>query len=738
MIWRGAARRAAGWLGVALLWGPTGAAVAAEGPAGGRTWVAAAFREAEASPPGEGPLTIGDLLRLRDIGGLSVSPDGARVAFQLRQAVLGTDDYELRWFVVPTDGSAPPRALALAGGTPITHYLNGLNHGYAPPDPARWSPDGSKLALRRRLGERIELLQVDLARGDVRTVADGRVQVTAFAWLASGVLVYRTGLDIAALQAAFAQEKRHGWRFDARQSLFAARPIRAPAPDCVTVTAPDVCDLRAFAYEPDGRTRPATPDEVEALEIARSPRLALPAELRAGAGAVARSASGALAWTRLEPGERGEALAPLRRVTAGGPSPRPCPAPDCAGPFITEVGRARADRSVWFLKRVSSQAPARGPLDRVALFDWRPGEARARRLALEGALSDCAAAGTALVCVRSRPTQPDHIVAVDLDTGATRVLADPNPELAGRTFTPIRELTLADPEGNLGFAHLVYPRGYRPGRRYPLVVTLYQSRGFLRGATGDEYPIHPLAAAGVFVLSVDTPKAYDAWRRQSSAEVARYDRGGGPGNRNTVRAIGRALDGLVAEGLVAPDRIAITGLSHGAELVHAALQDSDRFAAAIASQGAIDVTHLAQFGGMRAISTQRDWMAMLGADSLVAHGGLILDTAWSAHPERLRAPLLLNLGQDEALFGFEGIRTLQFAGRPLDVRVFDDEGHVKGRPRNRLGVYENNLAWLAFWLLDRCETGLEPAEAFGRWNAMAADLGRPRRACGAGPAAGAP
>src|SRR3546814_15978540 len=43
------------------------------------------------------------------------------------------------------------------------------------------------------------------------------------------------------------------------------------------------------------------------------------------------------------------------------------------------------------------------------------------------------------------------------------------------------------------YGDLVYPVGYEPGRRYPMVIVQYRTKGFLRGGIGDEVPIQTLA-----------------------------------------------------------------------------------------------------------------------------------------------------------------------------------------------------------------------------------------------------
>ncbi len=70
------------------------------------------------------------------------------------------------------------------------------------------------------------------------------------------------------------------------------------------------------------------------------------------------------------------------------------------------------------------------------------------------------------------------------------------------------------------------------------------------------------------------------------------------------------------------------------------------------------------------------------------------------------------------MLGFEGLEALKQAGRPLEVRVFPDETHIKYHPQSYEGVFENNMMWLKFWLMDSEDPHPEYEDQYKRWRAM--------------------
>jgi len=92
-------------------------------------------------------------------------------------------------------------------------------------------------------------------------------------------------------------------------------------------------------------------------------------------------------------------------------------------------------------------------------------------------------------------------LGLDPVAGTRTLLFDPNPEFATLRLGHVERLHWRNALGVETIGDLVFPVGYRPGRAYPMIVVQYETRGFLRGGTDDEYPIQAFANRGYAVLS---------------------------------------------------------------------------------------------------------------------------------------------------------------------------------------------------------------------------------------------
>jgi hypothetical protein len=94
----------------------------------------------------------------------------------------------------------------------------------------------------------------------------------------------------------------------------------------------------------------------------------------------------------------------------------------------------------------------------------------------------------------------------------------------------------------------------------PLVIVQYDSRGFLRGGTGDEYPIQAMAAQGFAVLSFNRPMWYGSLHKpKDQIEALKASINGWADRRSNLSSLKVIIDKLVNEGLVDANRVAITG-----------------------------------------------------------------------------------------------------------------------------------------------------------------------------------
>lgn len=652
----------------------------------------------------QGPVTLDDLLRLRDIGGLSLSPDGAHLAFTVQEADPENDRYETRVFIVATSGGQP-RPVRIDAGQPFQNIVYGVAQGALPIEAGKWSQDGRRYAFRRRVDQRYELWVSDLDGHAIR-VSSGEPQVAAFAWQANGGLTYRTGLNFARYQAGRVAEAEAGWLFDGRSTPFSGE-MGPLVPSCQAEPMDSACEVGDYTVELSGATRPATSGETASLR--NIPGTEALGKLRRDGSRLRLVNSDPATYTGFRP---------VMQVEIEGPSPRRCVADACFGQRITAGGWTGVGDRVWFLKAESGVGRAHGaPYDLTGLYEWDP-VLNSLRVVSTGDqfLSGCQVHEGVGYCLRESALRPREIVRIDFPSGRTDAIADPNPHFASKALPRVRKISYSDSTGNPGFALVVYPLNYVEGEDYPLVVTQYRAKGFLRGNVGDEYPILPLSAQGFVVLVMDsannwdaaktmTVPEYDAWRMENLRE-----------RRLFLGALDQTVDRLVEEGLVDQRRMAITGLSAGAEMVHFALQQSDRWAAGIASSGAHDLSWMALLPEGQPQEWATNWFR---SESVTPRpGSLTHQLAWSQRPERLRTPLLINAAEREALFGLEGVAALRFAGRPVEMRVFADEGHIKYHPRNRRAIYELNVAWLKFWLMGAQDYDPSHRGQFARWAAM--------------------
>src|SRR3546814_14616688 len=105
-----------------------------------------------------------------------------------------------------------------------------------------------------------------------------------------------------------------------------------------------------------------------------------------------------------------------------------------------------------------------------------------------------------LVCVSERALQPRDLVEIEWAAGFIRPLIDLNPEWSDLKLGTVTRLKWVNKFGIETFGDLVLPPNHARAAKLPLVVVQYNSRGFLRGGPGDDYPIQAIAARGLAVL----------------------------------------------------------------------------------------------------------------------------------------------------------------------------------------------------------------------------------------------
>lgn len=613
--------------------------------------------------PGATP-EIGDLLDLIDIGHfsrgtMSASPDGQTIALVQGRMRLASNDYQ-RELVLIDVATGAARVVADAGGF-LLHDDNGKNHGIERDRHPVWRPDSGAVAFL--IGESGEgrLGVFELENNRVRTLTNASLNIAKIeAWSSDGASISVQAIPNAAQIAARSLRFREdGFVVDDEYA-----PIYAPLPFYRTDTDEAHWRIDASSGEASLSARVSQTDT-------HGPR----------------------AWS--EPVNPNTNVAsPVRHVLyrADQGEPLACPAEQCRG----EIGPAWIDADgdqIVFQRREGAS------LDIYAFYAWRPasGEVRLIRSA-EETDTDCALVARAIYCLRETSLSPRHVARTEIDDGSIEVVYDPNPHWHRLHMPRVERLDAHDQFGEHTFAHLVYPSDYDPSRRYPLVVVQYKSYGFLRGGTGNEYPILPLAARGYFVLDVSRPEPRAMRARLPSSQIE------GPNERSGAEFLMKhsgleALLDLASErASIDPGRIAITGLSDGAETVFYEITTSRRYSLALTSSAPTD-----RMDWSLNAQSFRDGLRDDHGPTYSALNGEGVWAAWQQNmetvvrAERIEAPLLMQLTDSENLSAAPLYARMRELNLPVELWIYPGEYHLKYQPRHIALQQIRALDWIDFW-----------------------------------------
>ncbi len=189
--------------------------------------------------------------------------------------------------------------------------------------------------------------------------------------------------------------------------------------------------------------------------------------------------------------------------------------------------------------------------------------------------TDSAATRTLAVTIAQSLSSPPVLQAHDPVSGRTKVVWNPNPQLAGKQMGSASVYRWKDTTGHEWTGGLVLPVGYEKGKRYPLVIqtyVFYPQQFLADGMDTTAEAALPLASAGIAVLQIE--KRFDLAVTDQEAAIQE------PGFE-------AAINSLADAGIVDPTRVGIIGFSRGCYYVEKVLIDRPGlFAAATTADGA--------------------------------------------------------------------------------------------------------------------------------------------------------
>lgn len=662
-----------------------------------------------------------DIALLATPGTPAVSPDGTLAVVAVTRPDLEGDEYVGHLWLVPTDGSAPPRP---------------LTRGHRDTSPA-WSPDGRWIAFVRAEpkgkpqlhvveatgGEPVALTDAPLGAGDPRWSPDSRRLVFVARVPDAGRYVPDGDPSAEAPRLITTFQYRMddlGFTFDRPRHLFVVdlptpllergeRPAALPTSRRLTDGDGDV---HAPRWLPDGRHVVAvaavhpTHDEdlrtdavlvdVDADEpAAPRPLTDAAAGSTLGVETVVPSADGAALWLiagDLGPdGRRFVATQnALYRLDLGsGATPTPAGAPrrltdpetrDLVPGVLLPVG-----------DEVLVADQVRGAVVLLAV-PTAGGEPRVLLDAPRVVLGAAEAAGTAVVSAAD-PASAGEVLAVRVADGATTVLTDLAAPLraTGRLRTPA-EVNATAPDGYPVHGWLTLPDPARHGDGpYPTVLMIHGGPfAQYTHAVFDE--VQTLVHAGYAVVH-GNPRGSGGYGAAHGRAIQ-----GAFGTVDTDDVLALLDHALATTPALDASRVGVMGGSYGGYLTAWLTTQTHRFAGAIVERGFLDPVSFvgsSDIGWFFGLEYLGDAATPEGAAAVAAQSPM-------AHVGDVRTPtLVIHSEQDWRCPVEQGQRwfvELKRRGVPAELLLFPGEGHElsrSGRPSHRLLRFEHVLRWWA-------------------------------------------
>jgi dipeptidyl aminopeptidase/acylaminoacyl peptidase len=678
------------------------------------------------------------LVEARDITSVSPSPDGTRVVIGISRANIDTNKREVSWVIVPLRNATKP--IALPAGEEI---FDPAGPGSLLAVQPRWSSDGQWFFYLRREGEEVQLWETDWKGQHTKQVTHSKADLVGLSASADlDELNVRLAPDREVLRQAERDEDRVGILYD--DHVLGGPPLTKTYP--IIDRWRNVRRLDNGDQVPPGwtGTRTAVFDmrrrELRVTAAADEPMAAV----RAAPGKCGDNCAESAAYRA-----RGIALGELPRLkgdvyrgqyvlqleakpVAGQPSrtAKTCVIAECMANRITAIGWSLDETEVYFVADSRTAMLGTRLPGQATIYAWDPVKNIVRLIfdcggriyTLDGAaglaLASVDLKAHELVVAEASADEPPRLIAIDLNTGVSRTLFDPNAELRLLTRGRATWRTWPTSTGYPGRGVVVLPDGYQPVKRYPLIITTYAcGAGFLRGGSGDNAPEFVAVQKGFIAVCVDVPVAsLSAVNTDTAAEY-----------HITCDILSALIVDLDKDGSIDPARVGLTGQSFGANvgtycMSHAQEQEPLRHIAAASFRHG-SAFERARYDLFETATWRRD--PIKGPYALLGMPDPHHDPSgrWQAMSVALRAAdikaAVLFLDDDtEYLYLLPLFSAMRDAGCVVELRVFPEETHLLMQPVHQWMNFEQQIDWFRFWLKGEEDEAPSKQVQYQRWRKL--------------------
>lgn len=655
-----------------------------------------------AGPARAAKVTVDDLIRLRSVSEVQVSPDGKRVAYVVSTPSLERAAHEAVLYVVDSAGGEP---LRLTYGTRI------FNQPLPSPE-LRWSPDGSYLTFVGFVGEVPQVLALSAAGGEPRPLTTFKDGVTRYELSPDGKrIAFQTSDPASADEEKRKKEKSYVIEVDRheRWPRIWVQDLDGGEPRAITPPSQFVVD---FSWAPDGQSvvyAASTVGGFYAQYNSRIYTLAVaggephPRVDRAGMNRMPQYSPDGR-WIAFVSSGGAEGLVTPKDLHVMAAEGRPESIKNLTAAreaWVMELAWAPDSRSLFFVS--GEQAGQTGekmfeqPIERVWL-DTGQLESVTPAGTVNYSLS-LSANGKSLAYKSVEKRTMGDVVVLDLASKETRRLTEINPELRSLELGELRAIHWNSFDGKEIWGLLLTPPGYQRGTRIPLVVYCHGGPigGFTYGifpqfahipGQVDPYPSEAMASAGMAIL-------FPMPRGGSGYGVAGWRAILNRWGEDDYKDILAGVDHLIAEGMADPERLGVMGASYGGFMTSWIVTQTNRFKAASTGASVNDLAQMFYLSDAGDVMVEYFGYPWEATASLVEHSPI-------THAAQVTTPLLIQHGEndrrvplEQAKAFYKALKTLRKA---VELEIYPRGGHVNFEPPLEREYMRRNLEWFVRWL----------------------------------------
>jgi dipeptidyl aminopeptidase/acylaminoacyl peptidase len=628
------------------------------------------------------------ILKVKRVGPVVPSPDGARVAFVVSEAVMEGEKSE--WLsqihIAASDGSNAVE----------------LTHGEKSATAPKWSPDGQTIGfLSPRVGDKANVYIIRIAGGEAEQVTAEKASVSSFEWAPDGKsIAFIMPQPKSEDEEQAGKEKRDARVIDENYKLAGLyivslekgndgkRAVKKLKTGEVHVTGLDWSpDSSSIVFSHQRTPKVFDQNDISIIPVAGGDAKSLVATKADESDPVYSRDGRSIAYlTTDEP--------PTWGFTAW---VRVVPATGGAGRDLARTSDERPDILGWSADgRALIVSEPEGTIGRVFSL---PVEAGAPT-AISGAEVNVSSAslnvtGTAVGFVHMWSDRAPEPYVSRLQTFNAKQVASVQ-ALPAATEAPIGRTEILRWKSSGGFdieGLLTYPVGYEKGRKVPLLVIVHGGPAgvFTRSFVGmpGVYPMVVFAERGYALLRVN-PRGSSGYGRKF--RYANYRDWGG-GDYHDIMA---GVDHVIGLGVADPDRLGIMGWSYGGYMTSWVITQTNRFKAASVGAG---VTNLMSFTGTADIpGFVPDYF-----------GGEYWDVfdRWRSRSamfnvKGVTTPTLIQHGEQDLRVpisqGYELYNALIRQGVTTKMVVYPRQPHGLQEPKLIKDAMERNLDWFDRWI----------------------------------------